>query len=216
MNTLDFYFDFLDPFSYIAGKRFIDYIENEGISPTNVNFRSFQLKPNDTNKNLNYLQSQIEVSQYNTKEEYLTYFQDTIGKEAIHSGIVVDVEKIIASNSVHAHAGFHYAKKFGMHFQYFLIVMEDHFKNGKDYYDLDYLCDVLRRLGLDTDNFIESLKDLKLEVSRDRFEGLKIGLQVVPSFFIKDSLAFMGMGSKKAFAEAFKKLEQSNAPKETK
>lgn len=212
MNTLEFYFDFADPFSYIAGKRFIDYIDANGISLDSINFRSFQLKPNDINKNLNFLESQMLLSQYNSREEFIEYFNETIGKEAIASGLTISVESIINSNSVHAHAALQYAKKFGKHLDLFLRVMHDHYANGVNYYDLEYIKSVLVDLGLETDLFEENLKDLKRQVSLDRFEGLKIGLQVVPSFFIKDNLAFMGMGSKKAFSEAFDKLQKSNQP----
>lgn len=213
MNTLEFYFDFADPFSYIAGKRFIDYIDSNSISLDSINFRSFQLKPNDNNKNLNYLQSQATLSQYNSIEEYIEYFDQTIGKEALASGIKINVSTIIASNSVHAHAGMQYAKRFGRHLDYFLRVMHDHFANGVDYYNVEYIESVLTDLGLETTLFTETLKELKREVSLDRFEGLKIGLQVVPSFFIKDNLAFMGMGSKRAFDEAFGKLGKINNDK---
>ena len=210
MNTLEFYFDFADPFSYIAGKRFIDYIDANGISVDSINFRSFQLKPNDTNKNLNFLESQVLVSQYNSIEEFVEYFNETIGKEALSSGLTINVESIINSNSVHAHAGMHFTKKFGKHLDFFLRVMHDHYANGSNYYDLDYIKSVLVDLGLETSVFEENLKELKRQVSLDRFEGLKIGLQVVPSFFIKDNLAFMGMGSKRAFDEAFSKLVKPN------
>lgn len=210
MNTLDFYFDFSDPFSYIAGKRLIDFMEANQVTQELVNFRSFQLKPNDNNKNTNYLSTLMKQANYTDNEEYIEYFNVTIGKEATESGISIDIPSVIATNSIHAHAGLHFAKRFGLHIPYFLKVMDAHFHQGIDYYDLTFIKSVLSDLGLDADFFVESLKDLIREVNLDRFEGLKIGLQVVPSLFIKDNLATMGMGGNKAFKSAFNKLESLN------
>lgn len=205
MNPVDFYFDFADPFSYLSGKRLIDYIQKHDIDPKCVRFRSFQLRPNDYISPKNYIDFQVKITSHPNRESYIEYFNNTIIPEATSMGLIFDVENIISTNSALAHAGLQYAHKYNKHCEYFLEVMHRHFALGENYSDIGLILSILESLDLNSEAFIEAKESLIVEVKRDRFEGLKIGLQMIPSYYRADNLLMMGTGSQKGFREMFSK-----------
>ncbi|MGX7030052.1 DsbA family oxidoreductase [Vagococcus zengguangii] len=198
MSNLEIHIDFACPFSYLGGEKYLQFLEKNNQPLDNFRFRSFQLQPNDANTHPNYVENRLKSSNFNSKEEYIAFFNDGIGRAANELGLHYDVEHIISTNSINAHIGFQFAIEQGKQAEYFRAVMAGHWEHGKDYFDINYIESVLTDLGLDLELFHQNFEQYKQAVLADIHLAGKRGIHSVPTFY-KDRVLLNGTGSDEIF-----------------
>ncbi|MGX6962933.1 DsbA family oxidoreductase [Vagococcus xieshaowenii] len=198
MSDLEIHIDFACPFSYLGGEKYLQFLEKNNQPLDKFRFRSFQLQPNDNNQNPSYLDNRMKGSNFNSKEEYISFFNNGIGKAANELGLHYDVEHIVSKNSINAHLGLQFAIEQGKQAEYFREVMAGHWEQGKDYFDITYIEGVLRSLNLDVESFHQHLEQYKQGVADDIMLANQRGIHSVPTFY-KDRVLLNGTGSDDIF-----------------
>lgn len=198
MKSIDIHIDFACPFSYIGGERLIQFLEQHNAPFTSVRFRSFQLQPNDDNQHTSYITNRFKASGMKTIEKYRDFFQNGIGKAAAAIGLYYDVDSVFSVNSIHAHMGLQFATLHGKQAEYFRKVMSGHFEQGKNYYEFDFLDQILSQLNLDAQDFHRREEEMTRLVADDIALAAQRGVRSVPTFY-RDRILLEGTGSIEQF-----------------
>lgn len=198
MKNIEVHIDFSCPFSYIGGEKVIQFIEQNNAPLTTVRFRSFQLSPEKDTINTNFLENMTQKfglgSVEATKERYAG-----ILRAAAAIGLQYNLETIVDTNSIHAHMGLQYATLQNKQAEYFRKVMSGHFEQGKDYYQFDFIDDVLTQLNLDVRDFHNRQDEMVQLMKDDIHLTVQRNVQSVPTFY-QNGIVLEGTGSPEEFA----------------
>ena len=198
MNNIEIHIDFACPFSYLGGERMIQFLEKHDSPLSSIRFRSFQLKPDDDNTKRSYLENRFKASGLNTVEDFRKFFKDKLEDPGAKLGIKYDIDTVISVNSIHAHLGLQYATLFNKQAEYFRKIMSGHFSEGKDFYDFEFINNILKELELNVEDFHKRIDDMKLLVNNDLNLAKERGIRTVPVFY-QDKIVLMGTGSFEEF-----------------
>ena len=200
MKNIEVHVDVSCPFSYAGGEKILQFLEKNNARLDKVRFRSFQLEPDDDNTNTNYMKIRFEASGIKDLEEYKNFFDNVIGNQIKSLGLGFNLDTVIRKNTIHAHMGLQYATIFGKQAEYFRKVTKGHFAEGRDYYDFDFIDDILKELDLDIVDFHNREEEMKNLVKEDIALATTRGIKSVPTFY-RDEILLSGTGSFEKFKE---------------
>ncbi|NLB90573.1 MAG: hypothetical protein GX786_05075 [Clostridiales bacterium] len=197
MNNIEVHIDFSCPFSYIGGERMIQFLESKQAELTKVRFRSFQLNPQKDTTHTDFLQNMSKKFGLGTVKETKARYSGIV-QAAASLGLHYDLDTIVDTNSIHAHMGLQYATIHNKQAQYFRKVMAGHFEQGKDFYQLAFIYQVLTDLGLNAKDFEVKQEEMRQLVKEDISLAAKRRVQSVPTFY-QEGIVLQGTGSFEEF-----------------
>ncbi|AZU00351.1 DsbA family oxidoreductase [Brevibacterium linens] len=201
---IEIWSDIACPWCYIGKRRFEDALGTFAHKDdVDVQWRSFQLDPS--------LPDHFD----GTETEYLSQMKgmpaaqvrqmfDHVTQQAAAVGLNYDFDSIVVANSFTAHRFLHFAKTHGLMSQAKEALLSGHFEKGRDIGDIDYLAEVGREIGLDSDEVrrVLATDEYSEEVRSDISEARSLGANGVPFFVIDRKYGISGAQSADVFTQA--------------
>jgi 2-hydroxychromene-2-carboxylate isomerase len=182
MKTIEFYFDFTSPYSYLAWKK----IQNVDLT--------FNIKPVMVGSIFSAVES-TGPGEIKSKREYL--FLDCLRK-ANKLGVELTAPKSLPFSPLpFLRAVISLDSEPELQSKYITFVFEYGWKNGLDYQDLDYFYGKLKKeLGIDAVRHedLENNKESRRALKQNIKEAVSFGVFGVPSFVVGDAL-YWGLDS---------------------
>jgi predicted DsbA family dithiol-disulfide isomerase len=201
---IEIWSDIACPWCYIGKRRFEDALGTFAHKDdVDVQWRSFQLDPS--------LPDHFD----GTETEYLSQMKgmpsaqvlqmfDHVTQQAAAVGLNYDFDSIVVANSFTAHRFLHFAKTHGLMSQAKEALLSGHFEKGRDIGDIDYLAEVGREIGLDSDEVrrVLATDEYSEEVRSDISEARSLGANGVPFFVIDRKYGISGAQPADVFTQA--------------
>ncbi|WP_062241761.1 DsbA family oxidoreductase [Brevibacterium epidermidis] len=201
---IEIWSDIACPWCYIGKRRFEDALGTFAHKDdVDVQWRSFQLDPS--------LPDHFD----GTETEYLSQMKgmpaaqvrqmfDHVTQQAAAVGLNYDFDSIVVANSFTAHRFLHFAKTHGLMSQAKEALLSGHFEKGRDIGDIDYLAEVGREIGLDSDEVrrVLATDEHSEEVRSDISEARSLGANGVPFFVINRKYGISGAQPADVFTQA--------------
>ncbi|MGO1292195.1 DsbA family oxidoreductase [Brevibacterium linens] len=201
---IEIWSDIACPWCYIGKRRFEDALGTFAHKDdVDVQWRSFQLDPS--------LPDHFD----GTETEYLSQMKgmpaaqvrqmfDHVTQQAAAVGLNYDFDSIVVANSFTAHRFLHFAKTHGLMSQAKEALLSGHFEKGRDIGDIDYLAEVGREIGLDSDEVrrVLATDEYSEEVRSDISEARSLGANGVPFFVIDRKYGISGAQPADIFTQA--------------
>jgi predicted DsbA family dithiol-disulfide isomerase len=169
------YSDYICPFCYI-GKNRIDRLQEE--FDVDVEWRGLEIHPETP-------QEGQTLEEMGLNPHYIDMVIENVNKLAEEINLILKSPSKI-SNSKMALQLCEYAKDNGRFNKYHEEVFRAYWEDGDDIGDIEVLCDIIEKIGLDSEKAREFLKKKKGSETLDRFllEAKAWGIDSVPTFII--------------------------------
>lgn len=196
--------DFVCPFCYI-GKRQLEeaLLEFPHKDQVTVEFKSYELRP-DAPKDLGKSMAEMLAEKYGSSVEEAEKNLAAITEKAATVGLQYRFDTMIPTNTFHAHRLTKFAKTKGKEAEVTEILLDAYFRQSKHIGDIDTLIELAVEVGLDRDETAKMLQDptaFEADVRHDQSEAKRIGVRMVPFFFINEKHPIVGSQSIEKFLE---------------
>jgi predicted DsbA family dithiol-disulfide isomerase len=192
------------PYCYIGLKHLEDAINQYmGEKPTVV-LRSFELEPEIALES-GETQRMTLIRQYKQSPLVATQTLDAITVLSQAAGLIMDLDKVIRTNTFHAHRLIHFAGKTGKELQMNARLFRAYFQEGRHIGDKEALVKLAAELGIDSTEVMES-NLYAAEVRADEHKSQHIGISAVPFFLFEEKYSIIGAQPASTFVELMNRL----------
>lgn len=191
---VEVWFDIACPYCYIAERHFETALEQfEHKDTVKISFRCFQIDPH-AEKNINHNMHAHVAAKYGIPYEKAKKPNDKLAKRALEVGLRFDFEKMKVTNSFDALRLCYFAKEHGKMKEMIERVMKAYFTDTMNISDSETLAKLAAEIGLDYKEALFALSNgLYAEnILRDKEDGERLGIEIVPSFIFNGKYTISG------------------------
>jgi len=173
---------------------------------------SFELEP-DIPVNGGETQHQAVMRKYRQTSSGAQHILDQASMHATQTGLKINWDSVITTNTFDAHRLLHYAKTLGKDLELKEKIFRAYFTEGQHIGDKETLIALAAELGIEAREVVEG-NEYSDEVRKDERDAQQIGVRSVPYFLFDDKYAITGAQSEESFAELLQEIwEKDNSRK---
>jgi predicted DsbA family dithiol-disulfide isomerase len=206
--NIEIWSDILCPFCYIGKHRFQKALASfPHRDQVQVTWRSFELDPAAA---VDYGVSihELLARKYGRTVEWARENSANLEVQARELGLTFHMDRVIPTNSFHAHRLLHLAKTLGLADQVYEKLFAAYFTEGRHIGKIENLIAIAGEAGLDSNQARSVLEstDFTEAVRQDEDEAQSFGLTGVPAFVINRKFLVSGAQPPEIFAQALQKI----------
>ena len=205
---IEIWSDIACPFCYIGKHRLEIALEQfEHKEDVKIAFRSFQLDPY-AKKNTGMDIHQVLSVKHGMPYEKAKQLNNQLEQQAKEIGLDYHMDTLIPTNSYDALRLSYYAEEKGKMKEMMERLMKAYLVDSLDIGDYATLAGLAGEIGLNEKEALDALADDRYSenITRDRADGLKIGIQGVPFFIVNDKYTITGAQPSETFLEILQKV----------
>ena len=200
------------PYCYIAMVRFYKALERfEHKNSVEIHLKSFELEP-EIKVNGGETQHQAVMRKYRQGPEGAQRTLDQAKHAATESGITINWDKVITTNSFNAHRLMHFAATHGKAKEMEMRLFKAYFTDGAHIGDRDVLIGLAEELGLDAKAVLENGR-FSDEVRIDEYQARSLDINSVPYMLFEDKYAVTGARPEDEFLSMFSQFHHESLKK---
>ena len=207
---IDIWADIICPYCYI-GKRNLSMAIKELDLDKDVEiiYHSFELNPKAENEGkgdtIKYL-----MDKYNISNDQAEEMINRIVRMGKASGLELNFDSIIHTNTFDAHRLIHFSKKFHKEQETVEALFKANFIDFLNVGDIEVLADIGAEVGFNRNDVLNMLNtdEFFSEVNNDEYKAVEYNINSVPYYIINDKYAVSGAQPTKVFLEVFKKVNK--------
>lgn len=206
---IDLWSDIACPYCYIGLKHLEDALVTfPHRDQVELVLHSFQLDPT-MEVNTNESQLQIIVRKYGQPIDKAQQMLAMAANSASTSGVTIDFDKIIATNTLNAHRLIHLAASLGKGVEMKELLFKAYFAEGKHIGNIAELIKLAASLDIDA-NSLQDSDIYTAEVTQDQLDAKSIGISGVPFFVFDSKYAVSGAQPVASFNQVLQQVWDEN------
>jgi len=207
---IEIWSDVACPYCYIGLKHLEDVIKQYTDELPELVLRSFELEPEIPNDS-GETQYLTMIRQYNQSPLRARQTLDAISAAGRAAKLRMDFDKVIRTNTFHAHRLIHFAGKKGKGMEMMYRLFQQNGQEGQHIGDKNTLTKLSAELGIDSREVIES--DLYAAAVRaDEHKSQYMAVNAVPFFLFEEKYSISGAQPMETFIELIKRVHSPGAP----
>lgn len=208
MNTIEIWSDILCPFCYIGKRRFqsaLDALPQR--DQVEVIWRSFELDPNAKSE-YGIGIDELLARKYGRTLDWARDMNANLEDQARQLGLIFHMDRIIPTNSFHAHRLLQLGKSLGLQDAVSEKLFAAYFTEGRHIGKIDSLIALAQEAGIDAGRAKGMLESNEFAdaVRQDEDEAQHFGLTGVPAFVLNRKYLISGAQPTEIFSQALEKL----------
>jgi protein disulfide-isomerase len=208
VNTVEIWSDILCPFCYIGKRRFqaaLDALPQR--DQVQVIWRSFELDPN-AQRDYDLSMSELLAKKYGRTLEWAQEMNANLEEQAAQLGLTFHMDRIIPTNSFHAHRLMQLGKSLGLQDAISEKLFTAYFSEGRHIGQVETLMAIAAEAGIDPAKAkaVMESHDFGDAVRQDEEEAQLFGLNGVPAFVLNRKYLISGAQPTEIFTQALQKL----------
>ena len=204
---IEIWSDIACPYCYIASARLARAIESfEHKSSVEVVLKSYELEP-DIAVNSGESQHNAVIRKYRQNSMGAQNILDQAAHAANQSGLIINWDKVITTNTFNAHRLVHFAGQFGKAKEVEERLFRAYFEEGRHVGEKQVLLTIAVELGLDAEKLFTG-ELFEEDVRRDEQEARALGIRSVPYMLFDEKFAVNGARSEEDFSAMLVEFEQ--------
>ncbi len=208
MNTIEIWSDILCPFCYIGKRRFqtaLDALPQR--EQVQVNWRSFELDP-AAKRDYDLSIHELLAKKYGRTLDWAREMNANLEEQARQMGLEFHMDRIVPTNSFHAHRLLHLGKSLGLQDAVSEKLFAAYFTEGRHIGQIETLKAIAAEAGLDPSRAQAVLESNEFAeaVRQDEDEAQLFGLTGVPAFVLNRKYLISGAQPTEVFSQALQKL----------
>lgn len=207
--NVEIWTDYGCPYCYMAKTRFEQALRSfPHRDEVNVVYRSFELDPELPKFDNPDAARLLMIKEGVSLETAKATLQD-LTKQARSSGIVLNYDRVIPTNTFDAHRLAQWAKTMGKSKELAQALMNGHFAEGRHLSRFADLTDLAESVGLQPFEALEVLQSgaFAEQVREDELEGDELGIEHLPFFVFDRKFAVSGNHPVETFAKVLDKVQ---------
>lgn len=207
--NVEIWTDYGCPYCYMAKTRFEQALRSfPHRDEVNVVYRSFELDPELPKFDNPDAARLLMIKEGVSLEAAKATLQD-LTKQARSSGIVLNYDRVIPTNTFDAHRLAQWAKTMGKSKELAQALMNGHFAEGRHLSRFADLTDLAESVGLQPFEALEVLQSgaFAEQVREDELEGDELGIEHLPFFVFDRKFAVSGNHPVETFAKVLDKVQ---------
>ncbi|WP_141734424.1 DsbA family oxidoreductase [Oligoflexus tunisiensis] len=208
MISIEIWSDILCPFCYIGKHRFQKALTAfPHRDQVQVTWRSFELDPSAA-QDYGISIHELLARKYGRTVEWARENNANLEAQALELGLTLHMDRIIPTNSFHAHRLLHLGKSLGLADQVYEKLFAAYFTEGRQIGKIESLIAIAEEAGLDREQARTVLEstDFTEAVRQDEDEAQLFGLTGVPAFVINRKYLVSGAQPPETFTQALQKI----------
>lgn len=207
---IEIWSDVACPYCYIGLKHLENAIRQYSDEQPQVVLRSFELEP-EIAVDSGETQYLTMIRQYNQSSLRARQTLNAISNAGRVADLKMDLDKVIRTNTFHAHRLIHFAGKKGKAMEMACRLFSAYFQEGQHIGDKKVLTKLAAEVGIDSTEVIES--DLyAAEVRADEHRSQYMAINAVPFFLFEEKYAIAGAQPADHFIRLMKRLNSPSLP----
>lgn len=204
---IEIWSDIICPFCYIGKRKLEQAMENLPYkNEIEIEWKSFQLSPDTiTDPQQDVFENFSKKKGVSVEQAKQMFAQVTAMAATVGLNFKYEIAKV--ANTFKAHETIHFAQQFGKQNEVKELLLDGYFHQGKNVDDLEYLTDVIKQVGLDTDAYHKAIdsKQFVNPVLKDIQEAQSLNINGVPFFVLDRKYAISGAQDNSVFTQSIEK-----------
>jgi predicted DsbA family dithiol-disulfide isomerase len=207
---IEIWFDVACPYCYIGLKNLEDAIKQCAGERPEVVLRSFELEP-EIHTDTGETQYSTIIRQYNQSSLRAKQTLDAIICAGQAAKLEMDLDKVIRTNTFHAHRLIHFAEKKGKGMEMIHRLFQAYFQEGLHIGNKNILINLSAELGIDSKEVMES-DQYAAEVRADEHRSQHMAVNAVPFFLFEEKYSITGAQPVDTFSWLMKRIGLQQIP----
>lgn len=207
---IEIWSDVACPYCYIGLKHLEDAIKQYAAVLPEIVIRSFELEP-EIAIDSGETQYLTIIRQYHQPALRAKQTLDAIARAGRAAKLEMDLDKVVRTNTFHAHRLIHFAAKEGKAMEMTARLFQAYFQEGQHIGDKNILAMLSAELGIDSSEVMEG-NQYAAEVRADEHKSQYMAVNAVPFFLFEEKYSISGAQPPDTFIGLMKRLYPQSLP----